>query len=138
MSTDKPDVYIDEKAVAAIDAKIKQNQEFMRGVMTSWGNPLEGIKSGPAGTITPPKPPERITTSASILQTMAPTPGSFIRIPAQGIKSFKRILELCDTLEVRLSEEQKKMLLESIQSVPTPRNIMDAKAIFELIEALSK
>lgn len=139
MSTDKPDVYIDEKAVAAVDAKIRETQAMTSGLMSSWARPLEGLTKGPAGDITPPKKidfNEGVTTK--VLGGVYFQPGVIIKIPAQAMKPFKRILELCDSLEVRLNEEQKKMFLESLQAVPTPKNIMDAKAIFELIEALQK
>lgn len=86
------------------------------------------------GDVTPPKKEQ------PGLVVVAPVPKvlGLVKIPSQAMKSFKRILDLCEDLEVRLTHEQSQMLLESLQSMPTPKRMMDAKAIFELIEALQK
>jgi len=137
MSTDKADVYIDEKAVAAVDAKIRESQALTSGLMSSWAKPLEGITEGPHGKVTQPKPQEKLL--REMPATVSAVDGKkLIKIPTQAIKCFKRILELCDGLEVRLTSAQSQMLLESVQAMPTPKRMMDAKAIFELIEALEK
>ena len=137
MSTDKnPDVYIDEKAVAMVDAKIKETQSMTRGLMSSWSRPLEGVTKGPAGDVTVPKPQEKLL--RELPSIVGADNKKFVKVPVQAMKSFKRILDLFENLEVRLTSEQGKMLLESVQAMPTPKRMMDAKAIFELIEVLQK
>jgi len=136
MSTDKADVYIDEKAVAAVDAKIRESQALTSGLMSSWAKPLEGVTEGPHGKVTVPKPREDALPIAS--QTSRAPGGGFVVIPAQAIKIFKQLLPLLGEVEARFSPEQKKLFLDSLQAMPTPKVMSDAQAIFKLMEALQK
>lgn len=59
-----------------------------------------------------------------------------VTIPKAAMGSFKRLLPLFEAVQVNLSTDQSRMLLESLQAMPTPKNMMDAKSIFNLMEAL--
>lgn len=61
-----------------------------------------------------------------------------VTIPKQAIKSIIRLLPLFEAVQMNLTSEQSKMLLDSLSSLPTPKNMMDAKAIFNLMEMLSQ
>lgn len=142
MSADRKDVFIDGKAVAAVDQRIRESTAYTRGVMTSWANPMEGIATGPAGKIVnapvlrDPSVPHGTLPIPAV--KVAPTQNDFVLIPLQGMKAFKKLLPHCFELEVRLSKEQSKMLLDTLSSMPTPKKMFDAKAIIALMEALQK
>lgn len=135
MTDPNPNVYIDENAVAAVDAKIRESKSMIQGVMSSWDKPLEGITSGPLGKITPPKAAEQQTEHA--VQRISSQFG-IVNIPVQAMKTFKQLLPLFGDIAVRLSPEQKKLFLEALESTPTPKIMLNAKAIFALMESLSK
>ena len=137
MSTDKTDVYIDEKAVAAIDAKIRESQALTSGLMSSWAKPMEGVTEGPQGKITAPKK-EAIEYQTGKIQIDNPLSSRVIKVPSQALKAFKQLLPLFGELEIRFSPEQKQLFLDSLQEMPTPKVMSDAQAIFKLMEALQK
>lgn len=135
MSTDNKDVFIDQKAVDQIDAKIRESSSMSNLVMSSWGNPIEGVKEGPKGRITPPKKEEPVVVTSPVHSGQRV---STILIPSQAIKLLKQLLPLFGEVIVQLTSEQKTLLLESLQSMPTPKVMSDAQAIFKLMEALQK
>lgn len=138
MSTDKADVYIDEKAVAAVDAKIRESQALTSGLMSSWAKPMEGVTDGPQGKITPPKQKTEIAQTPNAPSLARAAGGGFVVIPAQAVKIFKQLLPLLGDIEVRFSPEQKTLFLDALQEMPTPKVMADAQAIFKLMEALQK
>lgn len=134
MSTDNKDVFVDQKAVAAVDARIQESKRLTSGVMSSWANPLEGVApTGPAGKITSPRKMEL----PELLPSFKPA-ASIVKIPPQAMLTFKKLLPILEDVEVKLTQEQKAMFLATLQEMPTPKKMMDAKAIFELMEALAK
>lgn len=133
MSTDNPNLIIDDKNVAIVDAKIRETQALTRGVMSSWENPLEGVHEGPMGRVTVPKKDLEIQNVRASLSSQP-----FVTVPTQAIKEFKRLIPLFGEVKVLLTDEQKRVFLDSLQSMPTPKMMSDAKAIFTLMEALSK
>lgn len=145
MSTDRPDIFIDQKAVAAVDQKIRETQAYTRntGLMTSWLNPMEGVTTGPLGKITTPTKvtpsvPHGTVGNADRAIKILPPKDDFIVVPMQAMKAFKKLLEHCFELEVKLTQEQSKMLLEMLQAMPTPKKMFDAKAIFALMDSLAR
>lgn len=144
MSADRKDVFIDQAAVQAVDRKIRESTAFTRGVMSSWANPMDGVMSGPMGKITvPPKlvdVPHGTPGNPNIsARTAIPSPKEdFVVIPMQGMKAFKKLVEKSFELEVRLTQDQAKMLLDMLQAMPTPKKMFDAKPIFALMDSLAR
>lgn len=136
MSTDNKDVYIDRAAVALVDAKIQESKSMISGLMSSWGKPMEGVTDGPMGKVTAPKPQAIAAQYAPPAKGPASDGKVFVTIPMQGMKAFKQLLSQWFEVEVRLTADQSKMLLENLQSMPTPKKMFDAKAIFNLMESL--
>ena len=137
MSDDRKDVFIDKAAVDRIDAKISESKRLTAGIMSSWANPLEGSpSSGPAGKITPPR---KVEVEDTTLRTSAHSVAiGFVKVPAQAMGTFKKLLPMLEGVEVKLTDDQKGMFLATLSEMPTPKKMMDAKAIFELMEALQK
>lgn len=134
MSENK-EVYIDQVAVAAVDARIKQTKAMTAGLMSSWARPMEGLTEGPMGKVTAPKPQEAPILHAAPVKAPADEK-RFVVIPLQGMKAFKALLPTWFEVEVRLTPEQAKAFLEMLQQMPTPKKMYDAKAIFNLMESL--
>lgn len=61
-----------------------------------------------------------------------------VTIPPQAMRSFKTLLNLFGAVQVNLTSDQSKLLLESLEKTPTPKNMVDAKALFNLMEILSQ
>lgn len=139
MSTDNPNFRIDENAVAKVDARIRETKALTKGIMSSWANPMGGIQEGPKGKVTIPKvrslPDEPIGLCDGKVYTSQPI---CIKVPAQAMKTFKQLLPLFGDVDVSLTPEQKKLFLEALEQTPTPKLMSDAKAIFGLMESLSK
>lgn len=138
MSTDKADVYIDEKALAQVDAKIQESQRMTKGIMSSWANPMEGVTQGPLGKITAPKPEEKLLQELPKNYVAVNGGVFFVKVPVQSIRVFRKLLPLFGDVEVRFTPEQKKLFLDALEGTPTPKVMSDAKAIFTLMESLSK
>lgn len=136
MSDDRKDIFIDRKAVEAVDAKINESKRLTSGMISSWSNPLEGATEGPKGKITPPRKVEHESPSLQVSPKSAAV--GFVKVPMQAMGTFKKLLPMLEGVEVKLTLEQKGMFLNTLQEMPTPKKMMDAKAIFELMEALAK
>lgn len=140
--SDRKEVFIDHAAVDAVDRKIQQSQNLTRGIMSSWSNPMEGLESGPQGPVSKPKPRQAVPQLSSVnvpRETLAPSSaGGVIKIPAQAMKCFKRVLAMCESIDVKLTPDQAHMLLDAVSGMPAPKNMADARAIIGLIEALEK
>lgn len=136
MAEKDPNVYIDEKAVAQVDARIQETKTMTKNLMSSWSNPMTGVEEGPKGKVTAPKvqaQEEQIVAGRS-----GQVIGHIVKVPIQAIKTFKQLLPLFGDVDVRLTPDQKKLFLEALEKTPTPKLMSDAKAIFALMEALSK
>ena len=139
MSADNKEVFIDQAAVERVDARIRESKAMTQGLMSSWSNPMEGVTEGPMGKVTAPKqipvyPKESAGGVAA--QIMPKDEKVLIVIPLQAMKLFKSLLGQWFELEVRLTPDQAKMLLESLQAMPTPKKMFDAEAVFNLMNSL--
>lgn len=152
MSTDNKEIYVDKAVVDAVDAKIRESKALMNsegngeyGIMSSWARPLEGLKEGPQGKVTIPKPPEETKAQPMIYAShIERLHYKTVKIPVQAMGSFKKLLRLyeeieeLEDIEVILTNEQAYILLEYLESMPTPKMMADAQAIFKLMENLKK
>ena len=133
--SDNKEVYIDREAVAKVDAKIKESKAMTSGMISSWNNPIEGITKGPNGAPITKAKTETVDVGFPSVQETIKKNGLII-IPFQAMKQFKALLGYIEMLEVKLTQDQARMFLDSLSEMPTPKKMTDAKAVITLISSL--
>lgn len=141
---DNPNFAISQDNLAMVERKERESR-LSSGMTSSWTSP-------PDPELVPPDKMKMILESrakqvdkdrefvkAHITEREGPASRAcLVTIPKQALKPFLRVLPLFEAVQVNLTTDQRKMLLEALQGLKTPPNLMDAKAIFNLMEVLAQ
>lgn len=143
-----PNFRIDQDQLAVVERKEREDRALGGGITASWtGHATEPFASLPEDKRKllaqsqldhPPKfePPELQTPPRPFPPFTA---SRLLTIPAQANAIVRKLLPSLAslaTVEMRLSEPQRALLLRALQAMPTPKKMEDAKAIFDLMESL--